>query len=90
MDNYFSGETPEAIAQFYRITLEEARAATDYIDGHMTELMPHYRAMLERDRQGDPPQVRERYAESHARLMALKEKLERQKTQRDGDARAAG
>jgi hypothetical protein len=90
MDNYFAGDTPQAIAEFYRITLEEAQAATRYIDEHMAELMPHYRKMLARDRQGDPPEVRARYPQAHARLMALKEKLERRKAQGDGDARAAG
>lgn len=90
MDYYFSGRSAEFIADLFRVSIEEVLAAQDYINSHMAELMPQYHRMLERDRQGDPPEVRARYAASHARLMALKEKLDRSKLEGTGDVRAAG
>ena len=90
MDHYFSGWSTASMADLFRITLEECNAAVMYINSHMNELMPVYQKMLERDRQGDPPEVRARYAESHDRLMALKEKLDHQKREGAGDVRVAG
>ena len=90
MDHYFSGDTMERIAEVFRIPVEEAEAAAHYIDGHMAELMPSYRRMLQRDREGDSPEVRATYAASHARLMARKAELERKAMEGSGDARIAG
>ena len=73
MDNYFDGETIESIADFYKIPIEDAKAAADYIDAHMAELMPPYRKMLERDRQGNPPHIELLLTQSHEKLMRLKE-----------------
>ena len=90
MDYYFRGRSPEFIANLFSIPSEDIVAAQDYINTHMAELMPPYRRMLERDRQGDPPEVRARYAESHARLMARKEEVERRNREGTGNVRAAG
>jgi hypothetical protein len=90
MDHYFAGWSVESLAELYGITSEESAAAVDYINSHMAALMPVYRRMLERDRQGDSPEVRARYAESHARLMALKDELDRKKREGTGDVRIAG
>jgi uncharacterized protein (DUF433 family) len=72
MDNYFDGETAESIAEFYRISFEEAAASIDYINSHMVELMPDYRKMLETDRQGNPPHIEAIFAKSHEKLIRLK------------------
>ena len=83
MDNYFDGETAESIAEFYRITLEEAKAATDYIDLHMAELMPPYRKMLERDRQGNPPHIEALLAQSHEKFMKLKASIDKARLEKE-------
>jgi len=90
MDHYFDGWSIQSMAKLFRIPFEDAVAAVDYINSHMSDLMPEYHKMLERDRQGDSPEVRARYAESHARLMAKKEELDRRKREGAGDVRAAG
>jgi uncharacterized protein (DUF433 family) len=90
MDLYFAGETPEAIAEFFRIPLGDAQAGIDYIDAHMRDLMPHYRQMLQRDRQGNPPHIEAILAQSHEKLMRKKQELEQQRLRGAGDARAAG
>src|SRR5437660_879232 len=90
MDNYFSGETSEAIAEFYHITLEEAQAATDYIDQHMAQLMPRYRKMLQREREGNPPEIERLFERSREKLIRIKAELERKRAGEARDARVAG
>jgi uncharacterized protein (DUF433 family) len=90
MDLYFGGETPEVIAEFFRIPVGDAQAAIDYINDHMRELMPHYRRMIQRDRQGNPPHIEAILAKSHEKLMQKKRELEQKRAMEAGDARAAG
>ena len=89
MDFYFDGETSEAIAEFFRITPEEAQAAIEYINGHMAALMPHYQKMLERNRQGNSPEVEALLAKSHENLLRLKAEFDRKRAEA-ASARIAG
>jgi uncharacterized protein (DUF433 family) len=89
MDHHLAGRPATWIADFYSITVEAARGATDYIDRHLDDLMPKYRRDLDWARRGNPPQVETELAGSHERLMRLKNELDLKKTGA-ADARAAG
>ena len=71
MDHHLEGAALYEISDFYRITAEEATAAVDYINSHLTELMPTYRQMLERDSQGNSPEVTELFRRSHEKFVEL-------------------
>jgi uncharacterized protein (DUF433 family) len=92
LDHYpDKGWRPEQIAALFRLSIDQVHAALEYIEEHRVELQPKYQRMLDLVKQGDPPEAVARHPESHARLMALKEKLHQQtKAQRAGNARAAG
>jgi len=90
MDHHLAGRPATSIAEFYGIPLGDAQAAMDYIDAHLGELMPKYQRDLEWARRGNPPHVEAMFAESHKKLMRLKEDLGRKTTGETRDARAAG
>jgi uncharacterized protein (DUF433 family) len=90
MDHHLAGRQPAWIAEFYDISLADARAATDYIDAHLDELMPRFERDLECARRGNPPHIEAMLAESHKKLMRLKEDVERKAAGEARDARAAG
>ncbi len=90
MDHHLAGRSAASIAGFYDIPLSDAQAAMDYIDAHLGELMPTYQRDLERKRRGNPPHIEAMFAESHKKLMRLKEALEHKKGGETRDARAAG
>lgn len=56
-----------AIAALLRISSDQVLAAIDYIDRHRDEIMPKYEHMLERARQGNPPEIQ-------AKLDAIRKK----------------
>ena len=90
MDHSLAGRTAAWIAEFYRITPEDAQAALDYIAEHNLELMPKYQRDLEWARRGNSPEVEALFAESHRKLMRLKEELDQKQVRGNQDARAAG
>ena len=57
-----------AIADLFRLSLEQVAAAVDYIEAHEDELMPKYQEMLARDAAGNPPEIQ-------AKLDAIREKM---------------
>jgi len=89
MDHYFSGAALEEISDFYRIPLEDATGAIEYINSHMTELMPTYRQMLERDARGNSPDVNQLLSAAHERVLELRSRLERERRATE-DAPLAG
>ena len=90
MDHTEADRSTAWIAEFYRIPLGDAQAAVDYIRQHRDELMPRYLQALERNRRGNPPHVNAILAESHEKLMRLKDEIERRRQQEVGNARAVG
>jgi uncharacterized protein (DUF433 family) len=90
MDHHLAGRSAASIGEFYDIPKGDAQAAVDYIDAHLSELMPTYQRDLERNRRGNPPHIEAMFAESHKKLMRLKEDLELKKRGETRDARAAG
>jgi uncharacterized protein (DUF433 family) len=83
------GWTPEQLAGLFRVSVEQIQAALTYIEEHRDEVMSSYQKMLDFAAKGDSPEVREKYAKSHARFMALKAELDGRKGA-TRDARAAG
>ena len=72
MDHYRDPEWPaERIAELYRITVPQARAALDYIDSHMEELKPEYDQMVARSKAGNPPEIRAKLAASRQKFLAM-------------------
>jgi uncharacterized protein (DUF433 family) len=90
MDHHLASRPAEWIAEFYGISCADARAAVVYIDAHLSDLMPKYQRDLEWARRGNPPHIEAMFAESHKRLMRLKEDLERKARGETHDAPAVG
>jgi len=78
MDHYFAGAGLGEISDFYRITLEEASSAVDFINSHMNELMPTYREMLNRDARGNSARVNKLLLDAHGKLIELRTELRHQ------------
>ncbi len=83
-----AGETPEEIADFLPISLDEVLALMKYIEDHKDEVMAMNAKIEERIARGNPPEVEEKLKKSRAKLMALREELERKK--REQEANHAG
>ena len=79
MDFHFAGDPPEEIADAFRITLDEARAAMTYIDEHKEELMPRYQEILDRNRRGNPPHIEAMLRQSHEKFVRLQAEFARKK-----------
>jgi hypothetical protein len=67
------------LAELFSLTVEEVRVARDYIVSHRDEIMPIYEEGLARAARGNPPEIEARLAESHRRLMALRDALSSRK-----------
>jgi uncharacterized protein (DUF433 family) len=63
------------LADFYRLTTEELRAALDYIEAHREEILPIYEEGLARAARGNPPEVEANLAASRQKLLAFREAL---------------
>jgi hypothetical protein len=72
------------IAALLQISSHEVFAAQEFIERNRAEVMKNYQAMLERDKRGNPPEIRAKLRESHKKLLALRAKLERRKNGRNG------
>jgi uncharacterized protein (DUF433 family) len=90
LDYYPQGWSVSMIAELFHVKEEQVRAAIEYVEAHREEVMAEYEKILERDRQGNPPEIRERFAQSHQKLMKLKDELRRKELGEANDARAAG
>lgn len=65
------------IAELFRLSLEQVRAAVDYIGEHEKELMPQYQEMLDRDARGNPPEVQAKLDAIHEKNRPMWEKRRR-------------
>lgn len=59
-----------AIAGLFRLSSEQVLAAVEYIERHKSEVMAEYEKIMQRIDRGNPPKLAERFARSHARLLA--------------------
>jgi uncharacterized protein (DUF433 family) len=75
-----------AIAAELRISSYQVLAAMKYIEEHRAEVEAEYKIMLERDAQGNPPEIKARLEASHAKLQALLEKRRQELARETKDA----
>jgi uncharacterized protein (DUF433 family) len=72
---------PNSIALWLNLSTEQVLAAIRYIEEHKDEVLAEYQEMLERDVQGNPPEIEAKRQVSHAKLMAKLEEIRRAKGQ---------
>ena len=60
-----------AIAITLRISSAQVQAAIQYIDEHKDEVLAEYQKMLDREAQGNPPEIQSKLQAAHAKLQAL-------------------
>src|SRR5713101_6059158 len=60
-----------AIATTLRISSAQVQAAILYIDEHKEEVLAEYQKMLDREAQGNSPEIKNKLQASHAKLQAL-------------------
>ncbi len=78
-------------AAWLKLTVEEVTAAMDYIAVHREELAPKYQKMLDRDAQGNPPELQAKIDALHVEFMARVAERRRAKAARqqaEADAHA--
>lgn len=76
LEYHLAGMHRDAIAASLWLSSDQVEAAMRYIEEHRAEVMTEYEAIQRRIRQGNPPWVREKLRESHAKLEALRQRLE--------------
>jgi uncharacterized protein (DUF433 family) len=59
------------IAAWLRLSTDQVLAAIQYIEAHKEELMPEYQEMLERDAQGNPPELQAKLDAMHAKFLKM-------------------
>jgi uncharacterized protein (DUF433 family) len=64
------GWQPNSIALLFGLCTDQILAAMKYIEEHKDEVMKVYQKLLERDAQGNPPEVEARLRESRAKIDA--------------------
>ncbi|HLX59825.1 MAG TPA: DUF433 domain-containing protein [Planctomycetota bacterium] len=60
MDYYKKNTPPDEIVKWLPLTLEQVRAAIDFIDANKADVLLHYQKMLARCEKGGPPEIEER------------------------------
>jgi uncharacterized protein (DUF433 family) len=70
-----AGATPEELACWYELDVEQIRLALRYIDEHREEVEREWAAIEARNARGNPPHVQTAIDETHARLAPVWEEL---------------
>ncbi len=73
--------TVDQIRPVLPLSEEQLQTALRYIDEHKAEVMEGHRQIEERIARGNPPHIVAIQKEAHAHLMALKEEMQKRKTQ---------
>ncbi len=79
------GWHPSSIAMALGISSPAVRALIQYIEEHKEEVMAENAKIVERIRRGNPPEVEAKRQASHAKVLALREKLQREREQREAN-----
>jgi uncharacterized protein (DUF433 family) len=74
-----------SIGMVFGISSDHVLALKQYFEEHKEEVLAENQKILERIARGNPPEIEERRKESHARVMALREELERKRQERNGE-----
>jgi uncharacterized protein (DUF433 family) len=90
MDHHLAGRSREWIAEFYKLSSAEVQAAQDYIDAHLSDLLPKYERDVDWARKGNSAEVQALFEESHRRLKRRVAEMKGAKAGEVRDARAAG
>jgi uncharacterized protein (DUF433 family) len=59
------------IAMALRISSAQVQAAVQYIEEHKSEVLAEYQKMLDREAQGNPPEIQAKLQSAHAKLQAM-------------------
>ncbi len=76
LEYQMAGMHRDAIATSLWLSSQQVEVAMKYIEEHREVVTREYEAIRERIRRGNPPWVREKLRESHAKLEALRQRLE--------------
>jgi len=79
-----------AIAMALRISSAQVQAAIQYIEEHKNEVLAEYQKMLDREAQGNPPEIKSKLLASHAKLQALLANHHQAHTSETNNARNSG
>ena len=60
-----------AIAMALRISSAQVQVAIQYVEEHKNEVLAEYQKMLDREAQGNPPEIQAKLQSAHAKLQAL-------------------
>jgi uncharacterized protein (DUF433 family) len=75
-----AGHSPNYVATVFNLATAEVLALMKYIEEHKAEVMAENQKIVERIARGNPPEVEALRAESHAKLLRLRDEL-RQRSQ---------
>jgi uncharacterized protein (DUF433 family) len=72
-----AGATPEQLAQWYELDVEQIHLALRYIEEHKEEVLRDYAAIKARHARGNPPEIQAKLDAIHAKYAPLWEELRR-------------
>ena len=75
LEYHMAGMHRDAIATSLWLSSDQVEAAMNYIEEHRAEVAREYEAIQQRIRRANPPWIREKFRQSHAKLEALRERL---------------
>ena len=86
-----AGATPEELAGWYRLDVEQIHLALRYIDEHKEEVERDWAAIKARHARGNPPEIEAKIAANRPKVLAKIEELRRRaEDRRNGHAGPAG
>jgi uncharacterized protein (DUF433 family) len=71
------------IASVLSISSQQVKDALRYIEEHKDEIMADYQEILDRVARGNPPEIEAKFAQSRAKLEALRERLKREEESKE-------
>ncbi len=83
LDYLLLGWHCERIADFFQLHPQEVQAAMEYVREHTLEVLREYVKMLERDAQGNPPELQARLAASHGKARKLAKRLRQRNLEKE-------
>jgi uncharacterized protein (DUF433 family) len=85
------GTTPEEMAGWWQLDVEQIHLALRYIEEHKEEVERDWAAIKARHARGNPPEIQAKLDAIHAKHAPMWEELRRRvKAKENGDARPAG
>ena len=90
LDYHKLGWHRDLIAVTLSVSSEQVEVAVRYIDEHRDEVMADYAEMLERDAQGNPPELQAKFDAGHDRFLAMVQARKPAKNRGSRDAGNSG